>query len=903
MAETHNDPLIIPKKGAEAEVIRKFLDRICDRESTKRRELEMEMLENKAYIEGFQWLLRNKVDPKRAPRFVTAEPKEKGIPMPVTNEILGPVDNEVARLAKRNSEAYVDPSDQTPESKAGAKVANDCFDSHLREIKWPRIRRKGIYQDVLYGTMILESFLELDNLDTVKIGVTGPKGEPVAHRCTGKTIPPNQDEVGAAIALGMPIPPSTQVPPCGCTLAKTEFPAEKMGQVSPEGIGNIQIEPTFDFQNRQAGTKYSAAGCLSCGGGIEPFIPDLTEAHKADYFGRPLGQDVPKGCAKIEVLSPLEWFPFNEGIGQEPATLEGYAFANAKSVDWIKRYYQKNTDKVKPEDSALVAECSPILGEYDHQALGTNSAITRPIFHNHVRHRGCVVMPTMDFPRGRFFVMAGNIVVADDDLLIDPEPIDGELPGKPFPRRALGIARCFVKDGEIWGQGAPVHAKSLQNRINMTNSQIVDTREHAVGGILASRGMKLLKEWAKGFAGYLFRYDADPAVPEARPVPFRTGQPDGNALKEIEYATDRIKSILGEMAVETGGVPAPGVVAASALQLSAEKAAERRQQREKELIDAFEEVFEHQLKLIQRYYRKEDGRTYSVEATKGWEKREFYGAQINGETGIKIREMPAYDVKIAERESFWQMAERGIIPLTTAYQRREAGKIMGAPMSILEKDNLQLDAAGRKGFRFLREGIVPVIDKNIDDHTIHFQEYGRLLLSEEWVELAEKVRWDQLTKALWGWEEDLAKAQLAVMEAKSAGWLPGMPIQPYQQMAYQGKLAGYQQGAAQLKQAMDQGAAMPPGGVPPPPQPPAVFPNPNPPPEPLPDLILWVWQGRFIERRIQATPDQLNFAGFHAVYEAHHILSEAEIQAQMAGQVQAPAPGSSAPPGSRWNSL
>jgi hypothetical protein len=847
MSYVDREPLHCPKKGSSPEAFDKFLNAVIDPLSTKRIEFEDECLLAKAFTEGKQWLHKLKIagslrDYRRAPRI--RESSRNEIPTPTDNVILEAVENEVARLAKRNSEVIVEPSDASPTAKAGAKMATDVLMDHLNEIRWERIRYRSIWRTVQYGTLILKSFLQQDNLDSVKVGVQG------AVKCAG--LPPSPEEAAINEALGMPAP--TGVPPCGFKLASPELGHEHAAKLPPDqqlrlGSDDSLSVPGMPDEENEKRKKYTAESCLHCGQPLQPFTPADQELEEKDAVGRALSKDVPLGKAMIESVSPYDFYPENEGIGVEPETQREVAQSTPRSLDWVKQYFRKNVDQVKAEDPLEIAETHPIWGESSPQSKGATGAAER-IYRNHVRVREYYKWPSVEYPRGRAIVMAGNVVLMDDDLMVDSPAVPGDENPKPFPRVRYSIARCFPKDGELLGQGFPVQAVSDQNRINMSLSQVVDNRErHGSAGILSTRGMKLSAQWLKSHAGRNLVWEPDPLAPNAEPKHFPTHLMDSAVWQEIEYATGRVFKRLGTNEVETGNAPS-GLKAYSAIRYLGEKASERRQQREKEIIAAFEETFQHQLMLMQRYYR--EPRNYHVKLGDEREKREFLGIQLQGETRAKIKESPQYDVEAAEREALAENVQ--IFPelMGTPHSRRETAKKLGVPMTPFDGTNVQLDDANAKWLEFVREGVIPVVDETLDDHAVFHSEYGRLLKTSDGKERSKKVGWDQVLKKLSGWQQILNPPPIMGPLVPSPD--PKQPPQPQ------------------------------------------MIPVPGPLPNaPLQDRILFVWgqmlgqtQDPMAPPPPPLDPELQKYMAFRAAYEAHKMLAEAAMGPM-------PAPGGGAP--------
>lgn len=851
--QSPRQPVVCPDKGSSAEELSKFLDKAIDYESSRHIEIEDQILVNKAYKEARQWLLRTRRggsirDYRRSTR--VRESDRDSIPTPVHSIILEAVENEVSRLGKRNSEVYVEPSDASPTAKTGSKVATDVLLDHLDEIRWPRIRYRSLERNVLHGTMILKSFLQQDNLDTVQVALPG------AMKCGGTPQPPmvSQDETGQPTLVDQP------PLPCDFTLSSPNIPPDKIEKLPPEQYAGLEMDdfnevPGIPDEMNAARQKFTASKCLKCGGGLQPYTPVGDELKVPDAVGRSMAKDVPRGRAMIEAVHPLEFYPENEGIGVEPDTMAEVAQCSPRSLDWVKKYFTKNVDQVKAEDPVEIATTHPIWGEYGSKSRGAVSAGER-IYRNHVRVREYYKDPTVDSPRGRALVMAGPVVIMDDDLLVDSPEVPGlkEQP-KPFPRVIYRVARCFLKDGELQGQGFVEQVQSDQNRINMSLSQVTDARErNGTDGLLVTRGMKLGEGFLKSHAGRVNVYDIDPLAPDKEPKSFPSRLMDNAVWSEIEGAKEGAARRLGTNEVDTGNAP-KGVSAYSAIALLAEKSSERRQQREQEIIHCYEEIFRHQLLLMQRYYR--EPRNYAVKVGTDREKREFLGLDLQGETRAKVKEQPSFENQTAEREALAQNLDRFPEALQSPYTRREVMKKLGMPSAVFDVENVQLDDAEAKWLDFLRDGVIPVVDENLDNHAIFFDQYGRLLKTNEGKDRAKQAKWDEINKLTYGWKNMLfpPAPQVPPMPPMSDGTPPMLPPPP--------PPAAIQTATGMIPVPMD---------------------------VPLQDQILFVWGGMLVNKQYMMDADQQAFLGFRSVIEAHKILRDS-------GSMGAPASGAAmAPP-------
>ncbi len=907
MADDKNNE--IPRKGSPPEKLKRWGDRFFNRDSAFRIELEWDdYFRPRAFYEGHQWLARPDAgsDWRRAPRFLDQNDKTRVYP--VDNQIMPAVDNEVSRLAKRNSEFEVPASGQDPDKKAGAKKAQDILAHHNRDIKWGRKRRDFTFHTVSYGTGVILSYLETSYRPdkAVKVGVSG------AMRCMGSQEFGTTDPLTGAMGM-------IQKPPCGCTLAEESLPfkpVQDMIGANPDVMG--RVKPVYK-QGEVEPKSYKATSCPGCGGRLEPTAIPLDQADGVDFFERPLGQDLALGEAAKEVVPWIEMFFENEGVGITPETCTEFGVEQVRSLKWVREHYNKNLEELQPDDAKKIWERFPWNGEYGSGSKGAYAVGehgTRSLYDNHVVVRKFWSLPDRDNPDGRLIVTAGlgkTVILEDGDLMVHDQL------GNKFPKIHCETARCFIRDNMMWGQGFAAHAVSDQNRINMRLAEIVELAERmGIISVTATRGMKLSRAWIDGLIGTIMRWEKDATLPDAKPEVTTGAQQFNEWMAEIVDARQTMQARLGINDVETGNISESGLKSGIALQLASEKTSERRQQREQEIVTAYEGVQSHGLKLIQHYYNKEEGRKYKAKLGTSYEERAFSGLDIAGQTDVRVREIPSFDESLAGKQTLAEAVASNpdLFAPKTPFAQREYLKVMGAPLGMTEEQNVQLDAAEAKFHEWRELKVVPSIDPNLDNHAIHWDTYGRLMLDHESIELSKQQKWGEALDMLAGWEQAIPNAQALSQNVSKLADMQGMPRDQVWQQA--GPML------MQVTTMQTMMASMPPpmpgpGGMPmpapPPPQVPErpLPPTGTPPPEALAPLVWWIWQNRLIQRGFQgmSTDNGMStslgqmpmmskpegsmtfetFAKFQAVREAHKLYMEGRHMAAQMGQPDAMAPG------------
>jgi hypothetical protein len=931
----HSGRLKIPKRVGQDKVtaatIQQFFDRVADYQSSKRCELVEEWLKANAYVAGIQWFKveRNAVHGTgsgfRLPRLV--DNSREDIPQPTRALTLKLHDAEVSQLSKRHSEMSVEPADASnPGSRAAAKTATNILKHHIKTIKFPHLHRKFWDQNVRYGNGVLLSWLLWDHQDTVKVPVT------TALKCAGsKGVETKQRPAVDPLTGGEALDPLTgapmmedyeepfEKPSCGSWLSDRKASAkdvEKVGGHStafmPENVGIFGQPPT----------SYSAVACPCCMGDLTETTPTFAEAKEQDYLGRPLGKDQPLAKAVVDVPSLYGWLPENEGVGVEPWTIHQHAFLFAWPMSFVERYFPQNAHLVEPDSAETIAEVFPLMGEYDRGSRGVRGTNDRNLYHDHVLGKMFFSdEKTKEHPKGRFLIMAGKVVLADDDYWIP-----GEEDGEDLGRVSVGIGRCFIRDGEVWADGFPRMTRSANRAINMTAAQIIDRREHSFSNIIATVNMGLVKEWTKKLAGYILRWKPDPHAPGSKPEVVQTPLTDTSGLNEIKYHEEAAEGDVGLHEADTGELKGLASTPYSMYHLSKQSSGERRQPRINEGVEAIQQVLKHQLQLIQRFYR--EPRQYKVKVADGWEVKEFQGADIAGETDVKVKEEPFFDQKNATRDATAKEVETGHLVLTTKRAQREYFKTVGVAESVLDESNVQLDRAQRNWMEWYRRGKEPQIDVTKDDLDLHHQELGRLLFTDDGVERAIETNWDEIVGVIseWDsaalkpiWEVEVEKVLAIIPQLKKVGWKAGQPIfreepqtqldpatgmqlpvidpntgQPVMhtvnlfdsaaQLAHQEAVQSMQAMAQQTQmqaESQSMAAGMPaPVQVPPtpPPQPP---PSENVNPEPLKPtmqaVIKWVWNDLCMRAGVDTSDEKRqSFMAISAVCEAYRLLSVAK---------------------------
>lgn len=774
-----NGPVATPQQGKADDLIG-FVRRKVRYDSILRIRRAAKHTRASLYRQAEQWLIRSAVtDPSRTPFWTGleyGEDDDDAIPTPVQPEIVVHLQNESARLGKPEYKPYVRAGGENPTAKdrTGAKLATRALQARLKAMNYGEVEAEGMMHMPLWGQWILKSYWEESSLRTI----TNPSPDAMCcprHKGAIGQAQPTEDQGAPALAdnVSHAAPPmaaetgpeSAEVPQeVGPTGEATESPEEAAAEsctfcltkshVPPNvasGLDPALINTRPGKDDRGMDTLLShVTQCPQC-----PDHPDLVtmgptmeEAESAvDTFGRPLGVQVPIGDWKLKTVSPYDWFPASQGVGmkwdQQPYWLEVYP----APLSWVVSSF-KGGDKVKAEAPQAIAQWHPIAGE---RTVYVGGLFGDSVFEDFVRVFEYHEKPSAKFPDGRSIIVAGTEVLLDGPFMMPSQT----APGQKFPRVHYDTAVWEPLPHQMWGMSMSELLFSLQDTINETRSMEEDNRTRmGMMGIIATRGADLQsRSWSDGgAAGKLYEYDPDPLNPNREPKPF-LGLAMPGWDKIIELAREAMDRIAGTNEIEGGGPP-PGVTAALAMQILAEKSSERREPRIRRIREMLERVYAHGLTLM--YHRYLEHRRMEFEDDdKQWKERAFKGIEINGQTRVRIDVEPAHDTKMQEQ----QRIQDAITNLPGMYNLQDpavADRIaekLGLPRDIGSTRGMQRENASRELCDYRDTGKAPVIDPGLDDHQAHYDQHGLDFAAEEWLDLEREAGWDDALLALWGWEQ------------------------------------------------------------------------------------------------------------------------------------------------------
>jgi hypothetical protein len=339
------------------------------------------------------------------------------IPMPVSNMIGPAVDNEVARLGRREYEAQTDTGNGSPDERNAARVAKGYLDWSHKVKKWPEKREAACFDLTLYSNATLKTFWDENSDDLYRIGspdavkcpmcptvLSSPVVEMTQQEGLKNTeyADPEQGKLRLNVCPTCDIP--MDKPEMGPELGGIEDPGEQAGMVMDSLLAPPRPRPDLIA--------------------LQPYEVGKEEAETGvDLLGRPMGEDVPRGDTAYEVPSQFDLFPESGGMGVECNEVKMMGQRTVRSLDWIESHVPEWKGKLNKELPQDLMRAHPTFGEHGF-AGGAQAESTYPnhafLFEVHVEPSG---QPGLE--HGLSFIMCGNNVHCRP-LCVDVEAPNGK---------------------------------------------------------------------------------------------------------------------------------------------------------------------------------------------------------------------------------------------------------------------------------------------------------------------------------------------------------------------------------------------------------------------------------------------------------------------------------------------
>lgn len=740
-------------------------------------------------------------------------------PRPVTNKIAVQVDNEVARLSRKEFFPEIWTDSQDPAVLTGARTAKQVLEYKLQQLSWGELRDYANLCQAVQGLSVMRIGWDISLSETFRAGAPG------ALRCSA----------------------------CGAGLASSRA-EERLLEGRQGSLKNLDSlrsysEPRMEYADGVG--EYEAellpmvgfSHCPSCDErGTLRAWEDLDDDEEGllseDVLGRPLGVTIPRGNPSIDVCHGSELFPFNGGLGADLHWRRPRVLCRvvAREIEWLEDRYPEFCSQFRPQAPEEIMRVHPILGESDYLTR-YNPGADFGVYDNHMLTYEFAVEPYVEaqgegegegeeareargeayYPnRGAYIFMAGDLCLEHGDLEVgykDHRGRETRCRRVDFP-----ASRHRRRPGEYWANSLVDDMVSPQNRLNHRDSQLIQGLDNfASPQLLAHRQAHLTgPEWLTPGGGRVLYFDLYPGQPQAsKPEILQAGSFPSDVWREREANSADIQELGGGADVELGNIP-KGLKTTSGLVVSGDNAGQRRQPRERSQKEQYTQVFRQLLHMLCAF--REEKETYEVDAPGASmaKVQSFRGADLMGQYNVRITTQAGIEKDIYTREAAAEAKQEGLYDLSDPVARRRYLETRGLP-EINETFKRQFDRAQKAAGGFLDKAILPAVDAYIQAPRVWYQILGEVWLSDELAEIQRETGWDDVVApkiARWQAELDDLVLKDAAARKTYVGMTPEQAQGMYQQ-ALQDQQASLE--ATKLAQQTAAQAGQPPPVLPPPP--------------------------------------------------------------------------------------
>jgi hypothetical protein len=665
-------------------------------------------------------------------------------PRPVTNMIGPAVDNETARLGRKELVPDAHAGKNDPEWIQAARLARDLLLWEMSKTVWADKREEIGMKLCLEGMAIARSYWDENVLDTVTIAADGSAKCPhCERRYASRRVPRGFATIGMPTQAG-PVPMFNKE-----SLRDVELTGEGSA-MHPKGIAQVEL-----------------THCPFCEMPIQlvDYMVSEEEAElDLDVFGRPMGMVVPKGEAALDVLSVHEFYPENTGIGIEPRESKIKHQMTVKPLEWIFQHWPELEGKIEPETPQELLRLNPLFNEPVFTMVGAiggnygEGGYTGAVeaYERHARVREVVIdpMPGIDgLEHGAHFVQVCNELVSRP-LMVKVDTPDGP---RFVPRVRYAFARFKRIPHFFYGRTFVDDLVPVQRRLNETDAQAIDLRERGKPTIWTPKNTELATKDEN--YGSLTVVEFDSPNPQWNPgQAIFPGTPltGNNYFQERAQCLEDMQRIGAAADIEMGQAPG-SVKTTSGLMLLSEEASQKRGPRERALAEMYETLWQHYLDLTW-VFRKEES-TYEVrELGSLYEKKSFVGENLLGDVKVKVDARAGYDQTLYNKEAAGEALQAGLYVVDTPVARDKILKLMKLPDDVNEEASVQIDRAEMAWSDFMKKGDVPTIDTTLNDYQIWFAVLGKRWMKDDRCYSKRKMyEWDAVLEQLAGWEQRAAE--------------------------------------------------------------------------------------------------------------------------------------------------
>lgn len=645
------------------------------------------------------------------------------------NEIAPILDGETARLIGSTSEPAVIPQKPTTAVHRAAKTGKMVLDDILLRASWTSLLGQHAKNVKQYGTSHILSGWEND--------YTSMQSAPAkVHACD----------------------------PCGWTmLAVGGEPQEGGGFRYGGQIAREMIEARVGSTVSQPGDPQQFATLHECPECSKPLTERLAMPAdgEADVFGYALKEEQPLAKAFIRQHPDTDVFAIGGGRIAH-GFLSEVTIEEIVTIDWLLERYEHARD-VKPMSLAELEEEARYhpagLEMWGYGGAGLTNDQRRWAVHRITIRQPFMDAkdPEKDEPLGRLMISANKMCLMNGPLLLEVKDADGNV--KKIPRMRLFTFANELQNNSIHGLSTTSRLMNPQQALDAMMSQFqFDMATNGSPQLAAPKGSNMEGQGdgqeeseVSNIPNQVILYDADTGPPSVISgqvthhdwVPFTD-----KIVEHMQRATGQSQLDRGE-AVK-------GAPSATAQITIGQRLDETRKPTGQRWAEHLSALFSYNLEVVAAVY-VEPRQFLSVDDLNNRTIRDFKGADLLGQTVVKVATKPAHDTEAFQRANIMELLPLGLIDLSTPRQKLRVMKKLGASDDLDPEPNQQIQDAQNEFLDFTLGNPPrdPIAKKRTDNHRLHIQTHMEDLRSPAGAAL---TRW-------WGMHEIATEGAFDQMQA------------------------------------------------------------------------------------------------------------------------------------------
>lgn len=646
-------------------------------------------------------------NPQRSGHFMEPIATTSKVKLANRNEMAPILDGEVARLIGSTSEPSVVPQKPTTIVHRAAKKAKMVLDDILLRASWTTLlglHAKNVKQ---YGTSHLLSGWENDYSDKREVPAK-------VHACDSPTcgIDPKTGirKPWTMLALG-------GEPQAG---GGFRYSGDMAREMIEAGIGNTvsQIDDELPFATLHV--------CPECKGPLVDRMA-MPEDGDADAFGYSLRSEQP--LAKVFVRQYPDTDVFAIGGGRVTHGFCGeVTIEEIVPIDWLLPRYE-GAREVQPvalseiEETARYHPSGLEMWGYSGHGLSNDqkrwavlrTTLRQPFFDPK--------NPENDEPLGRLMISANKTCLVNGPLMFETKDVDGGK--KLIPRMRLFTFANEMQNASLQGLSVSSRLLNPQMALDAMYTQFqFDMATNGSPQLAAPKGANMEgqgdgyeEDDSSSFPNQVILYDSDAGEPKVI-----SGQVTHHDwVPFTDKIVEHMQRTTGQSQLDRGEA-VRGAPSATAQITIGQRLDETRKPTGQRWAEHLSALFSYDLDCVCAVYL-EKRQFLAVDDLNNRTVRDFTGADLMGQTNVKVATKPAHDTEAFQRQNILELLPLGLIDISTPRQKLRVMKKLGASDELEPEPNQQIQEAQNQWLDFIADPPVdPVAKKRTDNHDLCIQQ-------------------------------------------------------------------------------------------------------------------------------------------------------------------------------------